>query len=273
MAYLQTGDGTTLFYNDWGSGPPVVLIHAWPLNSDMWEYQAPALVGAGSRVIAYDRRGFGRSSQPWTGYDYDTLADDLHALMDHLSLSGSTLVGFSMGGGEAVRLLTRHGADRVARLALISAVTPYLLKAADNPDGVDRGVFDQMAAALAADRPSFLAGFGRKFFGAGMLNFSVSSEILQWAQMMAMQAFPKATIDCLRAFSETDFRPEMRNLAVPTLIVHGTSDATVPIGVSATPASRLVPEATCVEYDGAPHGLFYTERNRLNADLLAFIRG
>ncbi|WP_456316363.1 alpha/beta fold hydrolase [Teichococcus vastitatis] len=211
MPFAKAPDGTEIFFKDWGSGRPVVLIHGWPLNADMWEYQAPVLASAGLRVISYDRRGFGRSGQPWSGYNYDTLADDLAAVMDHLDLRDATLVGFSMGGGEVARYLSRHGAaGRVSRAVLVSAVTPFLLRTADNPDGVDRSVFDGMIEGLQKDRPNFLATFGKQFFGAGLLTFSISSELLQWASMLALQASPKATMDCVRAFSETDFRGRPR---------------------------------------------------------------
>ena len=272
MPTLKAADGTQLFYNDWGSGKPLVLIHGWPLDSDMWEYQTSYLATQGLRCIAYDRRGFGRSDQPWTGYDYDTLADDLAAVIDQLDLREVTLVGFSMGGGEVARYLSRHGAGRVARAALISAVTPYLLKTPANADGADQSVFDQMVDGLRADRPHFLAGFGKTFFGAGLLNFSVSAEILQWANMMALLASPKATTDCVRAFSETDFRPDMAAFTMPTLIVHGASDATVPAAVSGRRAAQMIPHAQYIEYAGAPHALTFTEKDRLNADLLAFAR-
>ena len=178
-----------------------------------------------------------------------------------------------MGGGEVARYLARHGTGRVARAALVSAVTPFLLRTPDHADGVDGSVFDKIVDGLQADRPGFLAGFGKQFFGAGLLSFGISSEILQWSLMMAMQASPKATLDCVRAFSATDFRTDMRAFAVPTLIVHGDADATVPIDVAGRAAAALVPGARLLEYPGAPHGLFYTARDRLNQDLLAFIRG
>ena len=273
MPYVNAADGTPLFYKDWGSGKPVVLIHGWPLNADMWEYQAPALAANGHRVIAYDRRGFGRSGQPWAGYDYDTFADDLAAIMETLDLQGAALVGFSMGGGEVARYLARHGAKRVAKAALLSAVTPMLLQDATNPDGAPHGVFDKMLEGLAADRPSFLATFGKQFMGAGLLNFTVTTEILQWCLWMAMMASPQATAECVRAFSATDFRGDMKAFALPTLIVHGTGDATVPIGISGRASARMVPGAKFLEYDGAPHGLFFTEKDRLNADLLGFLGG
>ncbi len=271
MPFIETQDGTHIHYNDWGTGQPVVLIHGWPLDADMWEYQSVHLASHGFRVITYDRRGFGRSAQPWTGYDYDTLAGDLNTLLEKLDLSGVTLVGFSMGGGEVARYVGRHGTTRIARAVLVSAVTPYLLKDPTNEDGVDRSVFDGIVDGLKKDRPGFLSTFGKAFFGAGLLNFSVSSEILQWSLNRAMLASPKATLDCVRAFSETNFRADLRALTVPTLIIHGDADATVPLAVSGQKAAALLPHATLKIYEGAPHGLFYTERDRLNADLLAFL--
>ena len=272
MPFIDVQDGTKIHYNDWGSGPPVVLIHGWPLDGEMWEYQSVHLANHGFRVITYDRRGFGRSGQPWSGYDYDTLAGDLGALLDKLSLMDVTLVGFSMGGGEVARYVAHHGASRVARAVLVSAVTPYLLKGPTNEHGVDRSVFDEIAEGLRKDRPGFLAAFGKQFFGAGLLNFSVSSELLQWSANLAMLASPKATLDCVRAFSETDFRADLKALTIPTLIIHGDADATVPIKVSAEQTVKLVPHAEFKVYAGAPHRLFYTERDQLNADLLAFLK-
>ncbi len=271
MSFIEAHDGTKLFVNDWGTGRAVVMVHGWPLNADMWEYNARLLANAGYRVVTYDRRGFGRSGQPWTGYDYDTLADDLAAVMDTLDLHDAGLVGFSMGGGEVVRYLARHGAARVGKAVLVAAVTPYLLKTADNPTGADKSIFDDMIDNLEADRPAFLAAFGKKFFGAGLLNFSVSSELLQWAGNLALQGSPKATIDCVRAFSETDFRADCAKLAVPTLIIHGDADQTVPIDASAREAVKLIPGSTLIEYEGAPHALMYTERARLNQDLIRFL--
>ena len=272
MPFVETADKTSLFYNDWGSGRPVVLIHGWPLDSDMWEYQSVFLASEGVRVIAYDRRGFGRSSQPWSGYDYDTLADDLKALLDKLDLHEVTLVGFSMGGGEVARYMSRHGGARVAKAVLLAAVTPYLALTSDNPGGVDSGVFDQMIEGLKKDRPNFLATFGKQFFGAGLLNFTVTAEIMQWASTMALLASPKATLDCVRAFSETDFRNDLAAFRVPTLIIHGSDDATVPPDKSGRAAAKLMPNAEYKEYPGAPHALFFTEKDKLNQDLLAFIK-
>ncbi|WP_419728456.1 alpha/beta fold hydrolase [Lichenicola sp.] len=271
MAFFKTPDGVELFYKDWGSGKPVVFIHGWPLNADMWEYQMVPMARKGLRTIAYDRRGFGRSDQPGGVYDYDVLADDLHALIETLDLHDVTLVGFSMGGGEVARYLSRHGSARIARMVLLSAVTPFLVKTPDNPDGVDRNIFDQMVEQLSQDRPHFLAGLGKKLYGAGLLNFSVSSELLQWTGTLALQGSPLATIDCVRLFSETDFRADMRAFDKPTLVIHGTSDTTVPSEASGQRSVAAIPGSRFIEYDGAPHGLFYTEHARVTADLLAFI--
>ena len=271
MPFVTAADGTELFYKDWGTGRPVVFVHGWPLQADMWEYQMVPLARLGLRTIAADRRGFGRSGQPGGGYGYDVLADDLAALLDALDLRDATLVGFSMGGGEVVRYLARHGSARVSRAVLLAAVTPFLASAPDNSDGVDRSVFDGMIAQLEADRPHFLASFGKAFFGVGLLSSPVSAELLEWCGDMALQASPLATLDCVRAFSETDFRADLAAIRVPTLVIHGTSDATVPVEVSGRRTAALVAGAWLIEYEGAPHGLFYTEKDRLNADLAAFI--
>ena len=273
MPFVTTSDGTDLFYKDWGQGAPIVLIHGWPLNADMWEYQAPFLVQAGFRVIAYDRRGFGRSAQPWSGYDYDTFAADLQTVLEHLDLRGVTLAGFSMGGGEVARYLARYGHARIARAALIGAVTPYLLKDGSNPDGVDPSVFAGMIEGLKADRPEFLATFAKQFFGVGIITSPVSNGILQWSSFMALQASPKATIDCVHAFSATDFRADLKAITVPTLVIHGTSDHTVPIGISARKAAAAISGANLIEYHGEPHGLFMTAKDRLAQDLATFAKG
>ena len=273
MPFIKSADGAQIFYRDHGQGAPVVLIHGWPLNGDMWEYQVPALVEAGHRVITYDRRGFGHSDQTWTGYDYDTFADDLKALLDGLDLNGVSLVGFSMGGGEIARYVGRHGTARLAKAVLVSAVTPYMLKTEQHENGAPRSTFDEMVEGLRDDRPHFLAGFGETFFGVGMLTSPVSDEMLDWAQVHALKASPKATIDCVRAFSETDFRADLPKLTVPTLVIHGDDDQTVPIDISGREAVKLVPGAQLKEYEGAPHGLFITHKEMLNADLVAFLRG
>jgi non-heme chloroperoxidase len=273
MSVVNAADGSEIFYKDWGKGPPVVFIHGWPLSADMWEYQVGKIASRGFRCIAYDRRGFGRSGQPWTGYDYDTLSDDLASLIKALDLTDATLVGFSMGGGEVARYMSRHGGKRVGKCVLVSAVTPFLLKTGDNPDGVDVGVFGEMIAALERDRPAFLAGFGKKFFGAGVLNLSISNELLDWALTIALQASPAASIACVKAFAQTDFRPDMNAFKVPTLIIHGDADQTVPIEASARRTVKLIEGARLIEYAGAAHGLFYSEKDRLNGDLMAFMSG
>jgi pimeloyl-ACP methyl ester carboxylesterase len=273
MPRITTADGTEIFVQDWGSGPPVVLIHGWPLNADMWEYQVPALLEAGMRVVAYDRRGFGRSSQPGTGYEYDTLADDLRAVIEGLRLDGAAIVGFSMGGGEVARYMSRHGGAGVSRAVLMSAVTPSLAQSAANPEGVPRAEVEKILDGLAKDRPHFLAAFGKQFFGAGPLSFSISSEMLQWTLMLALQGSSLATRRCVTAFAETDFGADMAAFRVPTLVMHGDGDAIVPIGATGRRAARMIAGARLVEYPGASHAVFYTERERVNADLVGFLRG
>ncbi len=266
----NSGESVDLHFVDLGQGRPVVLIHGWPLSHKSWEYQLAELPKHGLRVIAYDRRGFGESSKPWNGYDYDTLADDLHALLEHLDVKDAVLVGFSMGGGEVARYIGRHGQSRIGAVVLMSAVTPYLLKTPDNATGVDKSVFDEMVDGLQSDRPGFLEGFGKKFFGVGLLSHPVSSATLDWAQSLALPASPKATVDCVRAFSETDFRADLAKITVPTLIIHGTDDETVPPDASGDVAAKALPSAEYKRYDGAPHGLFVTHKDQLNADLVAF---
>ena len=268
-----SGKPVKLFYTDWGTGHPVVLIHGWPLDHQMWEYQAVFLAKHGLRVITYDRRGFGKSSHPWSGYDYDTLADDLRAVLDGLDLQNVTLVGFSMGGGEVARYMGRHGGARVAKVAFVSSVTPFLLKTADNPDGVDQSTFDEMLAGLTKDRADFLNSFGPQFYGRGTLGVgaAVSTAELQWTQTMAMLSSPKATSDCVVSWSATDFRPDVRGIKVPALIVHGDSDKTVPAAVSSEKTIKLLPAAKYLVYEGEGHGLHLTAKDRLNRDLLDFI--
>ncbi|RAJ92088.1 pimeloyl-ACP methyl ester carboxylesterase [Larkinella arboricola] len=276
MSYIQAGtaangEPVNLFYQDWGTGNPVVLIHGWPLSHEMWEYQMTELPRHGLRCIAYDRRGFGKSSKPWDGYDYDTLAADLKAVLDELDLRNVTLVGFSMGGGEVVRYVSRYGADRVSKIVLVSAVTPYLLKADDNQDGVDQSVFDEMLEKIQADRADFLATFGKQFYGVSLLSHPVSDSFLQWNQTLALLGSPRATIECVRAFSGTDFRSDMAAINIPTLIIHGDSDATVPFEASGQKTHAMIPQSQLLVYEGEPHGLFFTRKDQLNSDLLAFI--
>jgi pimeloyl-ACP methyl ester carboxylesterase len=268
--FIETADHVRLYYTDWGRGDPIVMIHGWPLNSDMWEYQARHLART-HRVICYDRRGFGRSSKPFEGYDYDGFAGDLRTILDHLNLSNVTLVGFSMGGGEVARYLGRYGSRRISKAVLISSVVPYLLKTEDNPEGADKKVFEDMIENLEKDRPQFLAEFTKKFYGFGMLSSPVSEGILDWTAFMAYQGSPEATIRSVTAFGTTDFRPDLKNFDVPTLIIHGREDQTVPIKASAEQAAQKITGAKTRFYDDAPHGLFVTHKEALLKDLQDFI--
>ncbi len=271
MTYITTSDSTKLYVKDWRTGRPVILIHGWPLSADSWDDQAVALADAGFRAIAYDRRGFGRSDQPWGGYDYNTLADDLAAVIDATNASDAALVGFSMGGGEVARYLSRHNGKNVSQAALISSVVPYMLKTADNPNGVDPALFAQMAAGMKQDRAHFFGGFFKDFYGVGLVSHPVSDELLENSRNVAMQASLKATLACAEAFATTDFRPDLAAFSVPTLIVHGTADKTVPIDATGRAAAHGIVNAKLIEYDNAPHGLFATHKEKLTADLLAFL--
>ena len=272
MNFITTADKTKLYFKDWGSGRPVILLHGWPLSSDSWDDQAMALAKAGFRAIAYDRRGFGRSSQPWTGYDYDTLADDLAAVIEQTGSQDATLVGFSMGGGEVARYMSRHAGKSVASTALISSVVPFMLKTSDNPDGTEQAVFDTMAQGMAEDRAKFFGSFFKDFFGVGMLSNPVSDELLRWAQSVSMQAGLNATLGCAKSFATTDFRPDLAAFKGPTLIIHGTSDKTVPIDAAGRAAAKGIAQSRLIEYEDAPHGLFATHKARLTRDLLTFLR-
>ena len=273
MTYVTATDNTKLYVKDWGTGRPVILMHGWPLSADSWDDQALALADAGCRVIAYDRRGFGRSDQPWSGYDYDTLADDLANVIEQTGAKDAALVGFSMGGGEVARYMSRHASKGVVKAALISSVVPFMLKTADNPEGVDQSVFDEMTQAMKEDRAKFFTGFFKDFFGVSMVSHPVSSELLEWARSVSMQAGLKPTLACAHAFATTDFRPDLAAFKVPTLIIHGTDDKTVPINASGRASAKGISNATLIEYDGAPHGLFATHKDRFTKDLLAFVKG
>jgi len=271
MTYVTANDGTRLYVRDWGQGHPIVLIHGWPLSGESWEHQALALAEAGFRVIAYDRRGFGRSDQPYDGYDYDTFADDLAAIMQDRALDDVTLVGFSMGGGEIARYMSRHGGRGVWRAVLVSAVTPYMLRTPDRDAGIGQADIDGIKDGLRTDRPDFLQGFFKTFYGNGLLGGGVSQGVLDWSLMIAMQASPKATLDCVDAFGTTDFRPDMAAFRVPTLVIHGTADKTVPIDATGREAARMIAGARLIEYDGGAHGITATHAKQLTNDLLAFL--
>lgn len=271
MPYLTTNDQTQIYYQDWGSGRPVVLIHGWPVSSDMWEKQATHLVEQGYRVVTYDRRGFGRSDKPWQGYDYDTFASDLNSVLEACALTNATLVGFSMGGGEVVRYLSHYGTTRVSSAVLVSAVTPFLLKTDDNPEGIDASVFEGIAQAIRKDRPAFMREFGAKFYGRTMLNHTVSDAALEWHQEMVLQGSLRATLAAAEAWATTDFRDEMAGMIVPFLVIHGSSDATVPIDISARKSVKILPNAQLVVLEGEAHGLFFTAADTLNTELLQFL--
>lgn len=272
MTMMRTRDGHGLFVKIWGSGRPVILIHGWPLSADSWDYHALKIAEAGYKVIAYDRRGFGRSEQPFDGYDYDSLADDLHDVMKATNAHDATLVGFSMGGGEVARYMSRHQGRGVKQCALISSVVPYMLKTNDNPDGVEQSVFDQMLDAMLMDRPKFFADFFKDFYGVGMRSQPVTDEFLLWTRSVAMQGCLRATLACVDSFSKTDFRSDLPAFTVPTLVIHGTDDATVPIDASGRAAAKGIPNSQLKEYEGAPHGLFATHKEQLERDLLMFLK-
>ncbi|HYG37262.1 MAG TPA: alpha/beta hydrolase [Cytophagales bacterium] len=276
MGYIETGKGgmgnsIRLYYEEWGNGRPVVFIHGWPLSHEMWEYQLTELPNHGLRCIAYDRRGFGKSDKPWQSYDYDTLADDLKSVLEELNLRNVTLVGYSMGGGEVVRYFSKHGGERVSKVILVGSVAPYLLKTDDNPEGVDRQTFEEMEKKIKEDRPAFLSAFGKQFFGVNLVSHPASEDLLRWAQALALIGSPKATLECLWSFAETDFRNEVSSIRVPTLIIHGDSDNIVPIELTSKKVAETIPGAQYLVYEGAPHGLFYTEKERLNNDILEFV--
>lgn len=274
MPMIETRDGTRLYAKSWGEGPPVVLIHGWPLSGDSWDPVSHALAEAGFRAIAYDRRGFGRSDQPSGGYDYDTFADDLADVMTALDATQNTaLIGFSMGGGEIARYLSRHGGSGVSRVALISSVVPYMLQTQDNPDGVPQATFEDMTEGMLEDRAKFFTGFFKEFFGVGILTQPVSDEVLHLAWITAMQAGLRPTLAAAKAFATTDFRPDLSSFRIPTLVIHGTSDKTVPIEATGRAVAHALPHSTLLEYDGEPHGVFATQPARLTRDLLNFLSG
>lgn len=267
----ENSGNVDLYYEDHGSGRPVVLVHGWPLSGASWEKQVLALLDAGYRAITYDRRGFGKSSQPAFGYDYDTMAEDLHKLITKLDLRDISLAGFSMGGGEVARYLGKHGSDRVSRAVFMSAVPPYLLKASDNPEGVDAGVFEGIQQALIADRPAFLSKFLSDFYNVDQFKGKrVSDEVVHLDWIIAAGASPKGTIDCVAAWG-TDFREDLKRIDIPTLVIHGDADRIVPFPASGKRMPDFVKGAKRVVLEGAPHGLSWTHAEQVNRELLDFI--
>jgi non-heme chloroperoxidase len=274
MSHIVTQDGTEIYYKDWGEGRPVVFSHGWPLSSDSWESQMLFLAERGFRCIAHDRRGHGRSSQPWKGNDMNTYADDLAQLIETLGIEDATLIGFSTGGGEVARYIGRHGTKHLKQAALISAVPPLMVKTPENPEGTPREVFDGLRAGSLADRSKLYKDLASgPFFGFNRPGAKVSQGMIDSFWLQGMQSGHKNAYDCIKAFSETDLTEDLRKFDVPTLIIHGDDDQIVPIVAAAAKSSKLVKNATYKVYKGAPHGITDTHKDQLNEDLLAFVKG
>lgn len=272
MPMIKTRDGSELFVKDWGTGRPVILTHGWSLSADFWDYHANGLANSGYRAITYDRRGFGRSDQPSSGYDYDTFVDDLADVMAATNIErDATLIGYSMGSGEVARYMTRHEGRGLVQAALIGPVVPLLLKAADNPHGFDPAKFDQMTSDLQNDRADFFRSYVKSFYGDGVLSHPASQATLDSTWSMQMEAGLRPLVEAREAFGKTDFRDDLANFHVPTLIVHGTGDTDAPIDVTARAAAKGISGARLIEYEGAPHGLVVTHKDRLLSDLLNFL--
>ena len=273
MAMLTTRDGTQIYYKDWGTGRPVVFSHGWPLNADAFEAQMLHLASHGYRCIAHDRRGHGRSSQPWTGHDMDHYADDLGQLLGALDLVGATLVGHSTGGGEVARYIGRHGTGRVAKAVLVSAVPPLMVRTPANPGGLPIDVFDGLRSASLADRSQLYRDLATgPFYGFNRPGAKPSQGMADAFWMAGMMCGNKATLDCIKAFSQTDFTEDLKRFDVPTLILHGDDDQIVPIGAAGLASAKLVKGSTLKVYAGAPHGITDTHKERVNADLLTFVK-
>jgi non-heme chloroperoxidase len=271
MPTITTRDGATIFYKDWGSGPPVVFSHGWPLSADAWDDQMMFVASKGYRAIAHDRRGHGRSSQTWTGNDMDTYADDLAELLDALDVTGATLVGHSTGGGEVTRYVGRHGTARVAKVVLVSAIPPLMLKTAANPKGLPIEAFDAIRAGVAGDRSQYYKDLSAPFYGANRPGATVSQGVRDQFWRLSMQVGLKGAYDCIAVFSETDLTEDLKKFDVPTLIIHGDDDQIVPIDASAHESVKLIPDVTLKVYPGAPHGLPTTLAPQFNAELLSFL--
>ncbi len=272
MSVITTKDGTQIYYNDWGMGQPIVFSHGWPLSADAFEDQMFFLASNGYRCIAHDRRGHGRSSQPWQGNDLDTYADDLAELIIHLELKDAIHVGHSTGGGEVARYIGRHGTDRVAKAVLIGAIPPIMVKSENNPTGTSIEVFDQLRAGVLADRSQFWKDLSLPFYGYNKQGAKISEGVRDSFWLQGMMAGIPASYFCIKAFSETDLTDDLKRIDVPTLVLHGDADQIVPIADSALLSSKIVKNATLKIYEGAPHGLCTTLKDRVNAELLAFIQ-
>ena len=270
---ITTADGTIIYYKDWGSGQPIVFSHGWPLDADAWDDQLSFFASNGFRAVAHDRRGHGRSSQPWDGNEMNTYADDLSELIEQLDLHDVVLVGHSTGGGEVTRYIGRHGTSRVAKAVLVGAIPPLMLKTDANPGGLPIEAFDEIRAGVAGDRSEFYKGLSAPFFGANRAGSTVSQGLRDAFWLMSMQAGLKGAYDCVKAFSETDLTEDLKRFDVPTLIVHGDDDQIVPIADSALLSSKIVEGAILKVYPGAPHGLTFTHKEQFNADVLEFING
>ena len=272
MATITTKDGTLIYYKDWGKGRPVVFSHGWPLSADAWDSQMLFLGQHGYRVIAHDRRGHGRSSQPWNGNDMDTYADDLATLIEELDLQNATLIGHSTGGGEVARYIGRHGTKRVAKSILIGAVPPLMLQTATNPGGLPISAFDEIRAGVVADRSQFFKDLTTPFYGYNKPDAKVSQGVRDAFWLQGMQVSIVGAYECIRAFSETDFTEDLKKIDVPTLILHGDADQIVPIADSAILSAKIIKNSTLKIYPGAPHGMCTTLADKVNADLFEFLK-
>ncbi len=276
MPFVEIGndddsDSVDIYVEDYGRGQPVILIHGWPLSHRMWEHQIEALVDGGYRCIVYDRRGFGESAKPWDGYDYDTLASDLRAIIDGLELDDVVLAGFSMGGGEVARYFGNYGSEGIDKAMLIAAVTPFLMLTDDNPEGVDGANFEAMIEDIRKDRIAFLDGFGKKFVNWGMMSHLVSEHQLNYAKTIASFASPRATTECVKSFGMTDFRDDLSEMSVPTLVIHGDADEICPLALCGERAAAMLPNGKLEVIAGGPHGLTFTHPKELNRLMLDFL--